>query len=291
MLDQAASLRKIVFDSMNPESIDNEKTKAKIITVTSGKGGVGKSNFVVNLAIALQKKGKKVMIFDSDIGMGNDDVLMGVMPKYNVYDVIFNNMEINEVVVNGPQGVKLLSGGMWVTKMDEITDKNRDIFVEKLTKLRDLDYILIDTGAGISRSILGFIACCEDVIVITTPEPTSLTDAYSLLKAIDHFKLKPTVKLVINKTLNIKESLETYSKFSNTVNNFLKINLDYLGRMSEDRKLVESVRKQEPFIIKFPESNVAKDVSYIADRLIGLNTKEKGMGIEKFFKKIFKIFS
>lgn len=292
MLDQAEVLRQLAKDADEKNKVAGKKKKGpKIITVTSGKGGVGKSNFVVNLAIALQIKGQKVMIFDADVGMGNDDVLMGFLPKYNIYDIIFNNMDIKDVVIEGPYGVKLLPGGSGLTRIEEIAEDKRENFIKKIQDLEDLDYILMDTGAGISKSVLGFIACSEELIVITTPEPTSLTDAYSLLKAVNYFKIKSSAKMIINRTLSSKEGIETYNKFNNTVNNFLKMKLEHLGSISEDRKLVEAVRKQEPFIISFPNSNASKEIIDIGNKILGLKEETAGMGAQGLFRKIFSIFS
>jgi flagellar biosynthesis protein FlhG len=284
MLDQAQRLRQL---AANEES----KDKARIITVTSGKGGVGKSNFVVNLAIALSQMGKKVLIFDADVGMGNDDVLMGYLPKYSVFDVIFNGKEIEDVVITGPHGVKLLPGGSGLSKIEELTNEQREGFISKLGNLTGLDYILMDTGAGINRSVLGFVACCEELIVLTTPEPTSLTDAYSLVKAINHFKIKTSAKVVINRAIDENEAVLTYGKFNNAVTNFLKMKLEYLGSIAEDRKLVQSVRSQQPFIVSFPHCDASQDVNKIARKLIGSEDKEQKTGVQGLFKKIFSIFS
>lgn len=285
MLDQAQKLRQMAVRD------DSSEDKPRIITVTSGKGGVGKSNFVVNLGITLQRMGKKVMIFDADVGMGNDDVLMGFLPKYNVFDIIFNNKEIHEVVLTGPFGVKLLPGGSGLNKIDELTNEQREIFINKLNELRGLDYILMDTGAGINRSVLGFIACCEELIILTTPEPTSLTDAYSLVKAVNHFKLKNVAKVIINRAVDEKEANITYNKFNNAVWNFLKMKLEYLGSVAEDRKLVQAVRQQQPVVISYPNSEAAQDIAKIAQKLIGADNKNQGVGVQGLFKRIFNIFS
>ena len=200
MLDQAERLRRLV----NNEDSINPNNKAKIITVTSGKGGVGKSNFVVNLGITLQKKGKRVLIFDADIGMGNDDVLMGIYPRYNIFDLI-KGRDLDDILVEGPEGIKLLAGGSGLNQVEDLQSHERDTFLNKLESLDGFDYILMDTGAGINRSVLAFIACSEELIIIITPEPTSLTDAYSLVKATDHFKIKSKAKIVVNKAFTKAE--------------------------------------------------------------------------------------
>lgn len=284
MLDQAQRLRQLAANSENTD-------KARIITVTSGKGGVGKSNFVVNLSIALSQMGKKVLIFDADVGMGNDDVLMGFLPRYNVFDVIFNGKEIEDVLVLGPSGVKLLPGGSGLTKIEELTNEQREGFIKKLETIRGLDYIIMDTGAGINRSVLGFVACCEELIILTTPEPTSLTDAYSLLKAINHFKIQKNAKVVINRALDEKEAIHTYNKYNNAVSNFLKMKLEYLGSVAEDKKLVQAVRSQQPFIVSYPYCEASQDINSIAKKLIGTEDKEQKIGVQGLFKKLFSIFS
>ena len=282
MLDQAENLRRLA-------NKDNSKKKAKIITITSGKGGVGKSNFVVNMGITLHKKGKKVLIFDADIGMGNDDVLMGVLPRYNVFDLL-EGKDINEVVVEGPYGINLLPGGSGINYIENLEEEERLAFIEKLTSLDKYDYIFIDTGAGINKNVLAFIACSEETIVITTPEPTSLTDAYSLIKATDHFKLTNTANVIVNRAFSIKDGEETYNKLKRAVEKFLTIKVNYLGSISEDRKLVEGVRAQVPFTILHPKCDASKSIERISNKLIG-NASVENMGAEGLFKKLFSLFS
>ncbi|MFR2298865.1 MAG: MinD/ParA family protein [Clostridium paraputrificum] len=282
MLDQAENLRRLA-------NKDNSKKKAKIITITSGKGGVGKSNFVVNMGITLHKKGKKVLIFDADIGMGNDDVLMGVLPRYNVFDLL-EGKDINEVVVEGPYGINLLPGGSGINYIENLEEKERLAFIEKLTSLDEYDYIFIDTGAGINKNVLAFIACSEETIVITTPEPTSLTDAYSLIKATDHFKLTDTANVIVNRAISIKDGEETYNKLKRAVDKFLTIKINYLGSISEDRKLVEGVRAQVPFTILYPKCDASRSIERISNKLIG-DASVENMGAEGLFKKLFSLFS
>ena len=286
MLDQAESLRHLVNNDIN-----NNSKKAKIITITSGKGGVGKSNFVVNLAISLQKQGQKVMIFDADIGMGNDDVLMGIYPRYNVLDLIKGNMSIENVLVNGPEGVMLLPGGSGLNNIEDISQYDREKFLKKIEDIEGFDYIFIDTGAGISRSVLAFISCSDNVIIVTTPEPTSLTDAYSLLKAVKHFKIKKETNIVVNKTLDKHEGEETFLKFQNAVDRFLKSETKYLGCIDEDRKLVMAVREQKPVVISYPNSNAARCIKDISKKILDSKDEKKGSGAEGLFKRLFNIFS
>jgi flagellar biosynthesis protein FlhG len=286
MLDQAEALRKLI----NNEEQENPKTSTKLITVTSGKGGVGKSNFVVNLAIVLQNKGKKVLIFDADLGMGNDDVLMGLYPKHNIFDIIFTDLEIKDIIIEGTNGVSLIPAGSALSKAQDLEENDKKVFLEKLDTLDEYDYILMDTGAGVNKDVLSFIAASEELIIITTPEPTSLTDGYSLIKAIDHYKLKNNAKIIVNKAFTIEEGEETYSRFDRAVNKFLKINIEYLGCILDDKKLVQSVRQQKPFVVLYPNCDATKDIENIAMKLMGqeMNTSNGAKGL---FKRLFNIFS
>jgi len=289
MLDQAQRLRNLVQKEGNSDYSD--VTIPRIITVTSGKGGVGKSNFVVNLSIELVNMGKRVLILDADVGMGNDDVLMGFSPRYNLYDIIFNNKEIDDVIITAPCGVKLLPAGTGINKLDELNEQQREHFVSKLSRIQDVDFIIMDTGAGINRTVLGFISCCEELIIVTTPEPTALTDAYSLMKAVKHFNIKSSAQIVINKSNDSKEGLATFNKFDYAVSRFLKSPVHYLGCITDDKKVMVSVKNQEPFVIGYPNCSASKDVRNIATKLLGTFVEDKGLSIDKFFKRIFNIFS
>lgn len=290
MLDQAESLRRLVSREVEPVEKEKPVHKAKIITVTSGKGGVGKSNFVVNLGIALQKQGKKVLIFDADIGMGNDDVLMGVYPKYTIFDVL-KGKDIKDIVVEGAYGIKLLAGGSGINQVEDLQPHERTLFLNKIESLTEFDYILMDTGAGINRSVLAFIACSDELVIITTPEPTSITDAYSLVKATDHFKLKEKAHLVVNKSFTKQEGEQTYAKFKRAVNRFLKVEMNYLGCILDDKKLVMGVREQTPFVVSYPNSEASKSIEEIAGKFLGNYDTRKATGATGMFKKLFKIFS
>lgn len=286
MLDQAESLRKLI----NNEEQEINKTTTKIITVTSGKGGVGKSNFVVNLAILLQNKGKKVLIFDADLGMGNDDVLMGLYPKHNIFDIIFTGLEIKDIIITGTNGVDLIPAGSALSKAQELEEDQKKLFIEKLETLDEYDYILMDTGAGVNKDVLSFIAASEELIIVTTPEPTSLTDGYSLIKATDHYNLKTKAKIIVNKAFTKEEGEETYNKFNRAVTKFLKIDVEYLGCILEDKKLVQSVRQQKPFVILYPNCDASKDIEKIASKLLGQEA-DSSDGAKGMFKRLFNIFS
>lgn len=287
MLDQAESLRKL---AENSNLKDEKSTKSKIITITSGKGGVGKSNFVVNLGITLQKMGKKVVIFDADLGMGNDDVLMGLYPKNNIFDIIFTDLTIKDIIIKGSAGVSLIPGGSGLNKVQELSEEERNTFLSKLSELDDFDYILIDTGAGVNKDILAFISASEELIIITTPEPTSLTDAYSLIKAADYFKLKDRSHVIVNRALGKDEGFETFNRLNLAVTKFLNIKLGYLGYILDDKKVVKAVRLQEPFVTLYPSCYATKNIEEIAIKIIGQDSIDNN-GAKGLFKKLFNLFS
>lgn len=285
MMDQAEVLRQLV----NRNNV--EKEKSKIITVTSGKGGVGKSNFIVNLAITLSKEGKKVLLFDADIGMGNDDVLMGIYHKYNIMDVINGEVSIEEGIIEGPNGIHLLPGGTGINNIEDLTEEQREKFISEIDSVDGYDYILIDTGAGINRTVLAFVASSDEAIFILTPEPTSLTDGYSLFKALKHFKIETHVNIVINRALSEEEGRATFSKFDLATRRFLNRYPTYLGCIYEDKHLTMAVRNQTPVVIKYPKSEAARSIVRVAARVMGKENSIKGNGAKGLFNKLFDIFS
>lgn len=288
MLDQAEFLRELVREKNNQQS---KVKKARVITVSSGKGGVGKSNFVVNTAISLQKAGKKVLILDADIGMGNDDVILGVYSKYSIYDVVLNNISMHKAIVIASEGVSLLSGGSALNRIEEITKEQREAFVEKLRKLDEFDYVLIDTGAGVSRTVLGFIAASDEMILVTTPEPTSITDAYSLVKALSHFKLRSSAKVVVNRCYTKEEGICTFEKFSNAANKFIGFDLSYLGFIYDDRALEKSVREQKAVVLAQQNAKSSKCIREISEKILKDYGEKSVKGTDGFFKKLFELFS
>jgi flagellar biosynthesis protein FlhG len=217
---------------------------------------------------------------------------MGIYPRYSLFDVI-RGKEIEDIIEEGPCGIKLLAGGSGINQIEDLKQEERDIFLRKLESLDGFDYILMDTGAGINRSVLAFIACCEEVIIITTPEPTSLTDAYSLVKAADHFKIKSKANVIVNRAYTKEEGKQTFNNFKSAIDKFLKVEVCYLGCILDDKKLVQGVREQIPFIISYPNSDAAKCIDEISKGYMdeqNFNTEEN-FGAKKLFKKLFNLFS
>lgn len=297
MIDQAERLRQIVnnlklrqAEETNKSSIINLKNKsARVITVTSGKGGVGKTNITVNLAIALSELGKRVTVLDADFGLANIDVLMGVMPKHTLVDVIYNNKSILEVLADGPKNIKYISGGSGVEELVKLDKESLERFVGNIGLLDRLsDVILIDTGAGISENVMSFVMAADEVILVTTPEPTSITDAYALIKMVAKRDNKKTIKVIVNRAEDIDEAKDIIHKLSTVAQKFLTIRLDSLGFLLNDQMVIKAVKMQQPFSISFPKSQAAKHIMDISKKLITVNVQDAGenLGIKTFVQRL-----
>ncbi len=283
-MDQASNLRNIVKANQVVQP-----NRARVITVTSGKGGVGKSNVSVNLAIMLRKMGKKVIIFDADFGLANVEVIFGIVPKYNLFDIIYNNMSINEVLQNGPLGIEFLSGGSGVKELLKLDHAQISFLVSKLNDLEKYaDVIIIDTGAGISDAVLSFIHASNEVILVTTPEPTSVTDAYAVLKAIKNNKVEgmdKKINVLINRVTSDSEGMDIFDKLNKVTKKFLGLELRNIGFLPEDKSLPRAVIEQKPVSILFPKSSVAKAFEKLGQNV--MESKEFAQNSSTGFSNIF----
>lgn len=291
MMDQAQNLRKSIEEYRRKKQ-DKQERKTKIITVTSGKGGVGKTNFSVNLAISLKELGNNVVVLDADLGLANVDVIIGVVPKLNLYDVIFNNKSMDDIIINGPGGIKVLPGGSGIESLSNLNDTQRRNLSNKFGDLKDTDILIIDTGAGLSKNVLGFMAVSDEVIVVTTPEPTAITDAYSLIKVAMRHVPKTSIHVIVNKTSGEQEAGLTYQRLGGAVRNFLKKETNYLGYVVEDTKVKKAVMGQIPFKAMYPDCFASKCIDDIAASLMGTAvSNRKASSIKEFFSKVSYLFS
>ena len=268
-MDQAEQLRNIVKKSQQ------SFPKARIFTVTSGKGGVGKSNTVVNLAVQMQKRGKRVIIFDADFGLANVEIMFGAIPRYNLSDLIYRGRPLREIITPGPMDIGFISGGSGITGVNNLTRDQLRFLVQSLSELDALaDIIIIDTGAGISDSVLEFVTASPEVLLVVTPEPSSLTDAYSLLKALhrneEFLQSQTRVKVIANRVMSEDEGTGIFGKLSAVVGQFLKGDLEFLGLVPQDTALEKAVRQQKPVSILYPEAKSTKSYEMIASRLLGM---------------------
>jgi len=298
MKDQAEKLRKIIENiRFNQPTIQHAQEghtaerSARVITVTSGKGGVGKTNISVNLAIALSELGKRVIIIDADFGFANVDVVMGMAPKYSLIDVIFNNMNILDILTNGPSNVKFISGGSGFEDLVNIEKERLNKFIKSMELLDKLaDIIIIDTGAGVSENIMSFILASDEVILVTTPEPTAVTDAYSLLKMVVNRDKDKMIKLLINRAESIREADNVCKRISMVAEKFLNVKPCYLGYVLQDENIYKAVKEQQPFTLKFPHCQASRDIRLISRKLISIEDEEtvsvKSGGMKSFVNRL-----
>jgi len=290
MTDQAERLRQLI---RTREQRSPKKTGAKILTVTSGKGGVGKSNFTLNFALTLQARGYRVLIFDADIGLANLDVLMGISPKYTLYHLVRKEKTIWEIIHKGHNGLQFIAGGSGFTDLIRLTEEQVHEFTDQVAQLADqVDYILFDTGAGLSKETLNFILAAEETIVITTPEPTSITDAYAIIKMVNSIKPGVAFRLVVNRVTNRHEGRETSERISAVAKRFLDMTIPTLGFVSDDSNITRAVKRQVPFVIAYPNTAASKDIAEITDRFLAgqqwSNDPYPANSIKTFLHRLFQ---
>ena len=274
-MDQAETLRNII-------KLQNQRTvtNARVITVTSGKGGVGKSNTSINLALQFQKMGKKVIILDADFGLANVEVMFGVIPKYNMGDLIFNGMDIKDIITEGPEGVGFISGGSGIAKLVNLDKDQVKNLVGKLSQLEEFaDVIIIDTGAGISPAVMEFILASPETVLVTTPEPTSITDSYD--SSVNK------VKMLANRVSNEKEGRNLYEKLNSVVTKFLNIKMEYLGHVVYDDNMTKAVMSQKPVTIMYPHSPASRCYENIVSTLETGHAVSQNAGVRSFFRNVF----
>lgn len=309
MIDQAEKLREIVSnlksksDAVSSQNADtkiaSEKIKftsrTKVLAITSGKGGVGKTSVTVNLAIALSQKGFRVVIIDADLGLSNIDVVFGIVPKYTLLDSINNEKGILEVLCDGPNNIKFISGGSGVQALINLDKNSLDAFIANMSLLDHIaDYILIDTGAGLSDTVMNFVLSAEEVILVVTPEPTSITDAYALVKTVSRIKKECKINVLINRADNENEAKSVYNNFAMVSDRFLGMKLVSLGYLLYDHMFTKSVKLQRPYILNYPKSSSSKLLNDIADSLIKKDLNQYNVaqaGIKGFINRFVGLFT
>ncbi len=285
-MDQAEQLRII-------KASQQARPLARVITVTSGKGGVGKSNTSINLAIQFRKMGKKVIILDADFGLANIEIMFGAVPKHNLCDLIYQGKNIKEIITWGPMEVGFISGGSGIAGMTNLSRDYLTYIIQNLAQLDAIaDIIIVDTGAGISDAVLEFLVASGEILLVTTPEPTSITDSYSLLKALyrhPRFNEEATkVKMIANRVEKEAEGQILFNKLNAVVTRYLKIPMTYLGCVPEDAQLSRAVMQQVPVSLQNPGAKSSVAYESIAKKLLGKEEEERQpkRGMAAFFSHI-----
>ena len=291
MTDQANRLRDLIRQRSLEAAQSRQALSSRVIVVTSGKGGVGKSNLSVNMAIQMKRQNKRVVLIDTDFGLANVEVLCGINPSYNFGDVLAGVVDIKAALTTGPLGIPFLSGGSGLTSLANITERQISVLTDSFLTLDSLaDILLIDTGAGMSHAVVDFVKAANVAVVVTTPDPTSVTDAYALIKAVkDTVEELPEFKLVVNRVENPEEGVDIYEKLSGVCGRFLGISLLSLGNIPNDPHLIRAVKKQQPVSLLYPNAESTRCVEAICTKLLNMPPAQadKG-GIRGFMNRLLK---
>ena len=263
------------------------RTTARDIAITSGKGGVGKTNLTVNLAIAMGKIGRRVMIIDADLGMANVDVVLGSVSKRHLLHLLKPEVTLEDVLIQGPYGVKYISGGSAIERAVDFTPHERQCLMDKLTACETMaDIVLVDTGAGLGRNVLDFILAADEVVLVTTPEPTALTDAYAVMKTYSKQSGKKDLKIVVNRVYDEAEGNEVLAKLGRTSEKFLSMPLTSLGMIYEDRNVMNAVKRQTPLLAAYPDAMSARCIEAVAKNVLYGGQHEIRLGWKGFLQKM-----
>lgn len=294
MRDQADRLRQLA-ESYKAEILGPRPgaavRRARVLAVTSGKGGVGKTNISVNLSYALISLGKEVMVLDADLGLANVDVLLGTVPRLHLGHAISGEADVSDLVYDAPGRLKLIAGGSGVSDLVDLPEADLQRFIRSLRSLEArTDFLILDTGAGLGRSVTNFVLAADAVLVVTTPEPTAITDAYAVVKTVVRKNPAADIRLIVNNAQSETEAQEAADRLSTTVLRFLGISVEYLGWIPSDREVPRCVRNQQPFFLSVPNSPASQAVLDLARKLTGdEETPRAGLGL--FFDRLTKVFT
>jgi flagellar biosynthesis protein FlhG len=295
-MDQALGLRKKHPDVRDRNGADSAglsllKRPVRVMSISSGKGGVGKSNVVVNLALAFDRLNKKVLIMDADLGLANVDVLLGLAPVYNISHVLAGTKRLADVLVGGPGRIQIMPSTSGVQQLTQLTDEQKLLLLDMLDDIEDdLDILIIDTGAGISDTVLYFNLAAQEKIVVVTPEPTSLTDAYALVKVLYTRHGERNFKILANSVEDDREGRAVFGKISRVADHFLDgLSLDYIGCIPRDSSVPQAVRQQKALLDAYPGSPAARAFVEVAKRLDRQQPPTDRGTIQFFWKRLLKL--
>ncbi|MDR2402476.1 MAG: MinD/ParA family protein [Spirochaetaceae bacterium] len=290
MEDQAERLREMMRkkNSRDKPAVLAEHKKTRIITITSGKGGVGKTNVSVNMALAYARIGRKVVVMDADLGLANVNVMLNMIPKFNLYHVIRKQKTMREIMVDTDYGISIVAGASGFSKIANLSEEERQNFINELETLSNADIIIIDTAAGVSSNVLDFIAAADDAVIITTPEPTAITDAYGIIKIIasEIDSLNMGLKLVVNRVKSVAEAKKVADRMTSITGQFLNLKVEYLGFIYDDTVVSQAVLRQRPFMVIDPKCRASLCIQHIVGRMEKSELPESG-GFGKMVKRLF----
>lgn len=283
--DQAKTLRALSEQlSDGAKGVIGAGSTARVFSVTSGKGGVGKTAVTTNVAVTLASQGKRVLIVDADLGLANVDVMLGLAPEYNLNHFFTGERSLEEVMVDGPAGIKVLPAGSGTQNLTRLDSTQKRLFLDAMDAMHDrFDVVIIDTEAGISENVTYFNAAAQDIIVVTAPEPTAITDAYALMKLLSTRYDEKQFKLVVNSVRDDNEGLEVYRKLTMVSSRYLDISLDYLGSIPYDKKMHEAISRQKVIVDLYPNSRSSLAFKKLTQNLLDMFNSVQPKGTAQFF--------
>lgn len=289
-MDQAGVLREMkgIDRDVYSMSLRNRQKKrdkdVRVIAITSGKGGVGKTNIAANLAYIFSKMGKRVLLLDADTGLANIDVILGITPKYSLFHVLHGEKTLSEATVQGPGGIKILPATSGIQEMAELSRDQKLTLLKELDGLiESLDFMFIDTAAGIAENVMYFNMVAEEIIIVVSPEPTSLTDAYALIKLLYQDYATKRFMLLVNMVTGPNEAKEVYRRLNNATDHFLNLSVEYLGYILCDKTVHEAVKQQTMLVKLSPHSRASKCLFTVAEKLCQERPEDYESGTTKFF--------
>ena len=287
MVENGKGVREKLMAAKATMNAQRDDSGIRVVSVTSGKGGVGKTNVVANLALALTRSGRRVLILDADLGLGNMDVLLGLNHHYSIQHVLNGEKRLEEIIIEAPGGFQLLPAASGIQELTDLDQSQRLFLLDELDMLQErFDVLLIDTGAGISANVMYFNFAAMEKVVVVTNEPTSLTDAYALIKVLTKKYQQKTFKILINQARSAREAERIFRQLSQVVDKFLGApSIDYLGWIPYDEHIPKAVRQQEAVLAAFPDAAASKSFVQVAESLIDSVDHLDFEGDIKFFWK------
>ncbi|UMZ74499.1 AAA family ATPase [Natranaerofaba carboxydovora] len=273
-----------IFRGQRDNMTDNKS--ARVIAVTSGKGGVGKSSLSINIAISMARLGQRACVVDADLGMANVDVLLNLSPKYNLTHLIMGYKDIFDIVLEGPEGILIIPGGSGWQEIANLRDSQFSKLLQAFNKLDDYaDVILLDTGAGVNKNVINFLLASDEVLLVTTPEPHAITDAYAMIKIIMRESPELPIRLIVNKVDDKREGDYVGEKIVMASKQFLGASVKYLGHVMDNTTFSQSIKKQKPIMIEWPRSKTAQEIEMISNEILGRENPDN-QGLKGFIKKL-----
>lgn len=260
----------------------------RVLAVTSGKGGVGKSNISANLAICLSGQGRRTTVLDADLGLANLDVILGVRPQRTLHDVIVGEQEISEIVEKGPGGVQYIAGGSGIEALLDLTGPQLEAFLVRLSLLEATsDMLILDTGAGLDENVLMFCEVADTVLLVITPDPASIADAYAIAKTLFARNSSKKISVIMNMVSDEQQAMQVFSRVNAICKQFLSQSLTYLGHVRYDREAQVQIRRRIPFVVGMPSCDAAKDVLTLTRTLLGAPKPQEKVSLIDKFRAVF----